>query len=90
MKMIYRGIVVEHQPRSGNTGKPTPPSQTQPYTLCYRGVRLTIDPNAPKPNPPYYPNGYDLIYRGVKLHVSPQGGRQTVTSSKPVGLLTAS
>jgi hypothetical protein len=72
MRLIYRGVVFDkfdYQLRSGNTGKPTPPTQTKPYTVSYRGTSWTVDPSAPKPKPPVFLDRYDLIYRGITLHV---------------------
>lgn len=87
MKLIYRGTQIDYSPRSGNTGKPMPASQSEPYTISYRGVRLTVDPNAPQKKAPLFPNGYDLIYRGVSLHVSPQGIVQPLNNRTASGLI---
>uniref|UniRef100_B8HZ94 DUF4278 domain-containing protein n=1 Tax=Cyanothece sp. (strain PCC 7425 / ATCC 29141) TaxID=395961 RepID=B8HZ94_CYAP4 len=76
MKLSYRGIQYDYQPRQGNTGKPAPAAQAQPYTLTYRGTSYQINPDAPKPQTVTFPNGYDLIYRGNRYHVPSNQTRQ--------------
>jgi Domain of unknown function (DUF4278) len=86
MKLIYRGNTYDYHPEL--TSDRTAPfksinSYRTPYTLIYRGLSYTVDPNHRAVEAPR-PTSYDLQYRGLTYHVTRDAqGVATMTTKAP-------
>lgn len=86
MKLIYRGNTYDYHPELASDR--TAPFKSingyrTPYTVTYRGLSYTVNPNQPIAEPPL-PTSYDLRYRGLAYHVTRDAqGVATMTTQAP-------